>query len=835
MNRTELGDFLKHNSGGASDGRIVILDGATGTELQRRGMPHGACPELWALENAHILAAIQSEYIDAGAEIIFTCTFGANRVKLESFGKGGEVREINRRLACLSKKTAEGRNCLVAGDIAPTGDFLEPVGELDFEECINIYKEQAEGLLEGGVDLFVIETMIDINEARAALIAVKETCALPVLVSMSFDEKARTLTGTDPVTALITLQSMGADAVGCNCSTGPEKMVEAVSKMKPYARVPVYAKPNAGVPKLEDGATVFDMGPESFAEYTESFAKAGVNLLGGCCGTTPEYIKEIRKQISGKRLRAAAPPLKKGFGALTSVRQTVFLGKGYPLAVIGEKINPTGKKKLREEFRQGLFDEAEALAFEQVQAGAAILDVNAGVPGIDEAGMMKNLAINLSNSVHIPLCFDTSSPEALEAALRVYPGRALVNSISLEKDRIEKMLPVAVKYGAMIIALPVGDGGIPENAEGRAALIKQIAERAQAYGYTRQDILADGLMMSVSSDRNAAMQTLELIRWCSAVYGCHTVIGLSNVSFGLPERHWVNSAFFAMAAAAGLSTVIANPSNEVFMNVRLACNVLTMADMNSAEYISHFAGEGVSGATVDNEKDPGVKIYNAVLKGDARNIINYIEEYSAAGAKPRDIIDNIMIPAINKVGELYESKKYYLPQLIGSADVMKTGMDYLGPLVAAQTLNEAEEKGRQGVGRACGDQKDTDNNRTGKATVVLAAVKGDIHDIGKNIVALMLKNYGHNVIDLGKDVPVEKIIGSAAQHNAEIIGVSALMTTTMPGMKTVIAMARERLPKCRVIVGGAAVDKKYAGEIGADGYAKDAYEAVKLVERLISG
>ncbi len=837
MNGYELMGYLK----GRKD-RIILLDGATGTELHKAGMPNGVAPELWVLEHPEILAGIQESYLRAGAEILFTCSLGGTRTKLLRYGAGNRVREINRDLAAATKSIV-GVKGLVAGDIGPTGELMEPVGELDFEECVTIYKEQVSGLLEGGADLFVIETMMDIREARAALIAVKESCSLPVFVSMSYDEKGRTLTGTDPVTALITLQSLGADAVGCNCSTGPEPMVGHIAAMKPYARVPLFAKPNAGLPRLVKGETVFDMNAGEFAARAADIAAAGACLIGGCCGTTPEYIALLKDTISTRSLKPLCG-VSLGHSALTSATNTVFFGKGYPLTVIGERINPTGKKKLQEELKNGINSEVRSLAEEQVRKGALILDVNVGMPGIDEAGKQRELALYLSGTVRAPLCFDTSSPKALEAALRVYPGRALVNSITMEEDRIAKMLPIAAKYGAMIIALPLDGKGVPEKAEQRCAIIDRIFKEALKYGYTKNDIVADGLVMTVSSNQDAALQTLNVIRWCSEEFGCPTVIGLSNVSFGLPERQWINSAFLAMAAACGLTSAIANPSNELLINIKTASDVLLSTDPGCKRYISHFVSEAsegndalaYNGARLDKAAttagsgtggSPGTGggpgagelIYDAVVRGDRENISGLVESYLRDGAKAKEIIDSYLIPAINKVGNLYEMKKYYLPQLIGSAETMKAGITLLEPILAG------EAAARREAGKA--------EPSKAQATVVLATVKGDIHDIGKNIVALMLKNYGFNVIDLGKDVDSDKIISEAGCHKADIVGLSALMTTTMPGMRDITAEVKKRLPECRVMIGGAVVDNEYAREIGADGYAGDAYGAVMLARRLL--
>lgn len=789
--------------------KIVLLDGATGTELHKRGIPKDACPEQWVLEHPHALKEIQREYVGAGSDIIFACTFGANRIKLKEFGLQDQVGEMNRKLARISKEAA-GTSCLVAGDLAPTGQFVEPFGDMKFDELVDVYKEQVQGLLSGGVDLFVIETMIDLQETRAAVLAVKETCDLPVMASMTFDTGNKTLTASDPVTVLITLQSLGVDAVGANCSTGPKDMLKVIELMLPYARVPLMVKPNAGLPRLVDGNTVFDMGPEEFGQYAVDFVGKGVGLIGGCCGTTPLHIKSVRENLAG--LKPAGRELKP-YRALTSSRKTVFFGDSYPVMVVGERINPTGKKQLSEELKNGKFTEVKRLAVEQVENGAEILDVNVGMPGIDEKKTMVEVVKLLSSVVESPLCLDSSSPDVLEAALRIYPGRALINSISAEKAKIQRMLPIARKYGAMFILLPLSDEGIPEQAQGRYEIIQNIINAAGDYGFEAGDIVVDGLVMSVSSNQSAAEETLKVISYCTETVGCATILGLSNVSFGLPNRGYINAAFLAMGIGRGLSMAIANPSSELIMAIKSAGDVLTARDKNSLAYISRY-GEG----NIEKPKKIERKnlktvdlIFQSILKGERENVAGLLQEALEEGTKPGDIIDGYLIPAITEVGNLYEEKKYFLPQLIQSAETMKTAFDYLAPALAG------------------------DRGRSGKNSpvVVIATVKGDIHDIGKNIVGLMLRNNGFTVYDLGKNVSAERIIRESKELRAQIIGLSALLTTTMVEMKTVVELARSEGLEVKIMIGGAVVNESYAEEIGADGYSKDAYHAVKLARKLI--
>lgn len=801
MDRKNFLQLLKEN--------LLILDGATGTELQKRGMPQGVCPELWAIENPDVVVDTQKEYIKAGSNVVYTCTLGGSRIKLSEFGLGDRTVEINRKQALLSRQ-AVGENGLVAGDIGPMGQFVRPFGDMPFEDAVNIFKEQVKGLLEGGVDFFVIETMMDIQEARAALIAVKESCDLPVCVSMTFDDSGKTLTGTDPVTALMIMQNLGADVVGCNCSTGPEDMIKIIRAMKPYAKVPLLAKPNAGLPKLVNGKTQFDMGAEEFGSYVKEFVEAGVNLLGGCCGTSPLYIELLRKNING--LKPIAPDLKK-ISTVASARKTVFVDADEPVVVVGERINPSGKKMLQEELRQGMTSLVKQFAREQVEKGASVLDVNVGMPGIDEKETMVRVVEELSVMTDAPLCLDSSSPEVLEAALRVYPGRALINSISAERVKLEKLLPITAKYGAMFILLPLSDEGVPETAQERCEIVERVYNQAAGFGYTKNDFVVDGLVMTVSADQKAAVETLKVIDWCSNTFGCGTIVGLSNVSFGMPERKWINSAFLAMAIGRGLTMAIMNPSGDTLMNIKMASDVLKVKDKNSKKYIEYFAGQKEQKPAA-HQKEETVstvdKIYGAVVKGDRESVVQYIDIALKEGIEPSHIVDKYLIPAITYVGDLYDKKEYFLPQLIQSAETMKTAFGIIEPLLT----------------------KDADGDGSKKIRVVLATVKGDIHDIGKNIVGLMLRNYGFEVYDLGKDVAAGEIISKAKETKASIIGLSALMTTTMLEMKEVVDLAKKEGLDAKIMIGGAVVNAEYAKEIGADGYSEDAYAAVKLAGKL---
>lgn len=785
--------------------RVLILDGATGTELQNAGMPAGVCPELWCLENPETVLNVHAAYCDAGSDIIYTTSFGANRCKLAQYG-AHEARAVNAGLAEIAREAA-GRSCLVAGDIGPTGRFVEPFGDLAFEDAVDAFKEQARGLIEGGVDLFAIETMMDIQEARAALIAVKEVSDLFTIVTMTFERDGKTLNGTDPVSALITLQGLGADAVGCNCSAGPGEMLEIIRAMRPYAKVPLVAKPNAGLPRLERDKTVFDMDPKTFAGFGKEFAAAGVCLIGGCCGTGPGHIRELAEAVKRER---PLKPERKSISAVSSARKTVILEQGKPLAVVGERINPTGKKLLREALEKGLPDMSliREMAKDQERQGADLLDVNVGTHGIDEPATMRKVINFLSTITDLPLAVDSPKVETIETALRLYPGRVLINSISGEKDKIERLLPIAAKYGAMFILLPLTDGEVPETAARRREIVRHVFSAARRLGFTKDDFVVDGLVMTVASNPKAARETLALVEWCSGVFGAKTIIGLSNVSFGLPARNWANASFLSMAIDKGLTMAIANPSNSELMDVKAAADLLAGRDWGAKAYIARFAEAAAPEKKQAPAQSPRELVGRAVLEGNRDQIRVFIDKAVAAGESPFSLVQETMVPAITRVGELFEKREYFLPQLIAGAETMKIGVDHLEPLLREKAaMKEA-------------------------GTVIIATVEGDIHDIGKNIVALLLKNHGFRVVDLGKDVPAARILEAAEKEKPGVIGLSALMTTTMVRMKEVIDTARKSNLKAEFILGGAVVTRPFAESVGAE-YARDGVEAVKVISRLI--
>lgn len=853
------------------DEDIIILDGATGTNLQNAGMPGNVCPEQWILEHTDVMLKLQRSYVESGTRILYAPTFTGNRIKLAEYGLQDQLVDINTRLVKLAKEAADGR-ALVAGDLTMTGQQLYPLGELQFEELVDVYKEQAKALYEAGVDLFVVETMMSLQETRAAVLAIQETCDLPVMASLTFEADGRTLFGTNPETAVVVLQSLGVDAVGLNCSTGPLEMIEIVQNMYAYANIPILAKPNAGLPELENSRTVYKTSPKEFAEAGKKLVEAGAAIVGGCCGTTPAHIRALAEAVRECR---RLPVRREARRMLASERRVVEITLDGSFQVVGERINPTGKKKLQAELREGSLELVRSMAREQEENGASVLDINMGMNGIDEKQMMLEAIYEVTTTVDCPLCIDSSYIEVIEAALRIYPGRALINSISLEKEKFERLLPIAKRYGAMFILLPLSDEGLPKTLEEKRGIVHTILEEALRQGFVKEDIVVDGLVATVGANPKAAVECFDTIQYCSRQLGLATICGLSNISFGLPERSFVNTAFLTMAITHGLTMAIANPSQDLLMNAAAATDMLLNKAGSDLSYINRMqaykqkqeqekqkllmqaarsgagnavpAGEnsaqiqqtggtgsvqlpqaGCSGtdASVRNgqqaqasagmsaaDQELAVRsnpVYQAVLRGEKNSIVKYADEELVRGTQPEQVINQYLIPAINEVGELFNQQKYFLPQLIASANAMKSAIEYLEPKIQ-RTGSEAEV-----------------------ATLVIATVEGDIHDIGKNLVVLMLRNYGYHVIDLGKDIPAETIVLTAIEEHAAVIGLSALMTTTMMRMQDVVQLAKERNYAGKIIIGGAAITPSFADEIGADGYSKDAAECVKLVKRLLA-
>jgi len=830
------------------ENKIVILDGATGTNLQRAGMSAGVCPENWILEHPVVMKELQKSFLAAGTDILYAPTFTANRVKLAEYGLEGALEEMNTALVEISKQAVKeyeseqevsagdentGRKRhYIAGDLTMTGRLVCPVGDLPLEELISIYKEQVRVLVAAGVDLFVVETMMSLQECRAAVLAVRETCDLPVMVTLTFAEDGKTMYGTTPKAAVMVLQSLGADAVGVNCSAGPEMLVSIVEEMASVAEIPVIAKPNAGMPKLIEDKTVYDVTPECFAEHMAKLTEAGAGIIGGCCGSEPAHIAAIAALAKEKQPWSGWKENKDRPAMLATEYTAVPIELDGTTKIIGERINPTGKKALQAELREGKLDLVLQYAKEQEEAGAYLLDINAGMSGIDEKEMMLRIVEAVMQESSLPLVLDSSHVEVLEAALRMYPGRAMVNSVSCEKEKMEQLLPVVKKYGAMFILLPLSEEGLPKNIEEKHEMIHTVMTAAGKLGIPKKDMVVDGLVTTIAANKQAARETLATIRYCRETLGVATSIGLSNISFGLPARVFVNSAFLTMAVEAGLTMAIANPCQKMPMQYLLAADLLLGKEGADLAFIEAAAemtepvqtscekiqkstdGRSAKEASAEQKTAQQSEIFHAVLKGNKRNILELVEKElqneilgNTLNIRADKILNRDLISAINEVGSLFEQKKYFLPQLIASAETMEIAMKRLEPLLA---IEGAEKRG----------------------TVVIATVKGDVHDIGKNLVALLLKNYGFRVIDLGKDVESAEIIERAKNEGADWIALSALMTTTMTRMKEVVDLRNAAALSARIIIGGAVTTEDYAKEIGADAYGRDAQEAVKKLLEL---
>ena len=839
MTREKFIDFTKDH--------IIYLDGATGSNLVKAGMPSGVCPEQWILEHREVMLQLQKEYVQAGTNILYAPTFTANRVKLAEYHLEKNMSSMIHDLVAISKGAAAstpGHPVYVAGDITMTGEQLRPMGKMELEDLIAIYKEQILCLVDAGADLLVVETMMSLAETRAALIAAKEVCDLPVIATLTFEADGRTLFGTDAKTAAVVLESLGASAIGANCSTGPAQMEGIISDMVSVTTIPIIAKPNAGLPFLdENGTTCYNMEAEEFTEEMQVLVNVGATILGGCCGTTPEFIRQLHDRF-GTVAQATAARRPEGIRYLTSERITHSFGLEDGFFVVGERINPTGKKALQAQLREGNFEKVIQFAEEQETCGAKVLDINMGMSGIDEKLCMLRALEEVSGVTNLPLSLDSSYVEVLEAALRNYPGRALVNSVYLETEKFEKLLPIVAKYGAMFILLPLSDAGLPKDMEEKKEIIHKIYDRALSLGMRKEDIVVDGLVATVGANPKAALETLETIRYCKS-NGFATICGLSNISFAMPERGFVNTAFLTLAIQSGLTMAIANPSQEMLMSCALATDLLLNKEEAALRYIEYAGGvkerreekeaelsrklalleqQGTKADSTDNTEVPSAvtaskdtpqinemqeKLKTAVLKGNRNGIVKITNEALESGEKPVELLNQVLLPAINLVGEYFDQGKYFLPQLIASAEAMKNSIEVLEPLL--QTGNSGEEM----------------------PVVVIATVEGDIHDIGKNLVALMLKNHGFHVIDLGKDVPQAKILETAKEHHAEFIALSALMTTTMQRMREIVAAAKQEGITAKIIIGGAVITQEYADEIGADGYSKDAADAVKLAKSLM--
>ncbi len=783
----------------------VILDGGMGTMLQAKGLALGEHPELAALEHPDWLLDIHRAYVDAGTQILCANTFGANREKLKRTGK--TVEEVIPPSIALAKEAAAGR-ALVALDLGPTGQLLEPTGSLDFETAVDIFAQEVRSAVSAGADLVMIETMTDLQECRAALLAVKENSDLPVLVSMTYEERGRTFLGHSPACAALTLEGMGADAIGVNCSLGPREMPALVEELTRWTTLPLSVKPNAGLP--DPGGAGYDITAEQFAQAMAELAELGVKCYGGCCGTTPEYIARLCQALEGRTIQAIPRRVP---AAVCSPVCAVPIDR---VRVIGERINPTGKKAMKEALLRDDVDFMLSQALEQTQAGADILDVNVGLPEIDEAGMMVKVVKALQGVTDAPLQLDSTRPEVLERALRVYCGKAIVNSVNGDEETLNAILPLVKKYGAAVVGLTLDKNGIPKTVQARLDIAQTILDRALALGIRREDVYIDCLTLTVSAEQEAASQTLSALRRVKEELGLKTVLGVSNISFGLPARPLVNQNFLTMAMTCGLDLPIINPNLEAMMAAVRSYHLLMNIDKEARDFIAAYGNATVStsittGGAAVQAAPAGertlAQIVVSGLKGEAPAAVRALLETTDA----MTVVDDILIPALDQVGADFEAGRVFLPQLIQAAGAAQAAFEVIRERLSAQPGGDGAPKG----------------------TIVLATVKGDIHDIGKNIVKVLLENYGYPVVDLGRDVEPAAVAEAVKKHAAPLVGLSALMTTTLGSMEaTIRLLRREQLP-CKVVVGGAVLTADYAQKIGADFYAKDAKESVDVARRVI--
>ena len=806
---------------------LLFFDGGMGTLLQERGLAPGELPETWNIARPQVIREIHRSYVEAGSDIVLTNTFGANALKfhaedcsLEQTVKAAVrlVKEAAEEADAAAAETScadnDKRTVYTALDIGPTGKLLKPMGDLDFEEAYEAFKEVMVWGEEAGADLIHIETMSDTYELKAAVLAAKENTSLPVFATAIFDERRKLLTGADVPAVIALLEGLHVDALGINCGMGPEQMMPVLEEYVKYSSLPIIVKPNAGLPKQRDGQTYYDISPDEFAGYMEKIVSMGACVIGGCCGTTPGHIKAMADRCGKMQV---VPPTEKEYTVVSSYGQSVFLGEGSK--IIGERINPTGKKKFKQALKEHDLEYILREGITQQDNGAHILDVNVGLPDIDEPAMMKETVQELQSVVNLPLQIDTVDADAMEAALRIYNGKAMVNSVSGKQESMDKVFPLIRKYGGVVIGLTLDEDGIPADAEGRVRIARRIIDEAAKYGIRKKDIVIDALAMTISSEPDGAKVTLETLRRLKDEVGVNTVLGVSNISFGLPSRPVINAAFYTMAMMNGLSAGIINPSSEDMMKAWYAYHALMGLDTNCERYIGRYSSTqssgGRSGAAGASPSGLGQKSTLSLresiekgLKEDASLITTHLSEEQ----DPLDIINTELIPALNHVGDGFEKGTVFLPQLLMSAEAAKSAFAVL--------KDKMDKSGKV-------------QDKIG--TIVLATVKGDIHDIGKNIVKVLLENYSFDVIDLGKDVPPEKIVETVLGKDIRLVGLSALMTTTVGSMEETIRQLREKAPGCRVMVGGAVLNQEYADMIGADFYGKDAMQSVRYAQKLFAG
>ncbi len=794
-------DFLQSN--------IVILDGGMGTVLQEKGLMPGEHPETWNLSHPEVIRAIHKAYYDSGSNVISTNTFGANLLHFSEEELESVIAAAYENALWAKENTENKEEKFIALDIGPTGKLLKPLGDLDFERAVEIFKKTIQIGSCFGIDLILIETMNDSYETKAALLAAKEATNLPVIVSNAYGEDGKLMTGATPSAMVALLEGMGVSALGANCSLGPEGLRPVIEELLESASVPVLLKPNAGLPKEVRGRTVFDITPEEFSQEVISLVMKGVRLIGGCCGTTPSYISLLSEKT--KNL-SPVPITKKDLTMVSSYTHAVIFDKE-PI-LIGERINPTGKKRFKQALLEQDMDYILSEGIRQQEKGAHILDVNVGLPDIDETDLLKKSVFELQTVLDLPLQIDSSSAQAMEQALRIYNGKALINSVNGKQESMDKIFPLAKKYGGVIIALTLDENGIPETADGRIKIAEKILSTAEKFGIDKKDIIFDTLAMTISADQNSATTTLDSLRYIKETLGCHTSLGVSNISFGLPSRDVINGIFFSMALENGLSAAIMNPHSAEMMKTYYAYRALKGLDENFADYIvqsDSFASvsSGSEKTTTPLENADAPDLQKAIIKG-LKEKAGEITKEKLKETPPLEIINSDIIPALNFVGSGFEKKTIYLPQLLMSAEAAKSAFDVIKSAMP-----------------------ETSGGANGKK-IILATVKGDIHDIGKNIVKLLLENYGFDVIDLGKDVTAETIANKAAETKTFLVGLSALMTTTVPAMEETIALLRKKVPECKVMVGGAVLTEDYAKKIGADYYGKDAMGAVRFAKEIFS-
>ncbi len=795
--------------------RIVFFDGGMGTLLQERGLEAGELPENWNLEHPDIIRELHRDYLNAGADIILSNTFGANSLKFPD-----NLEEIVTIGVQNAKKAVEetGGKGYVALDVGPTGKLLKPLGTLDFEDAVSIFARTIKAGAAAGADLVLIETMSDTYELKAAVLAAKETCDLPIMATVIFGENGKMLTGATPEAVTALLEGLDVDAFGMNCGLGPEQMKPFFDRLAETASIPLIVNPNAGLPRSENGKTVFDVDPAEFAADMKNFAKDGAWLLGGCCGTTPAHIKAL---VEACRDITPKPLVDKELTLVSSYSHAVELGK-MPM-LIGERINPTGKSKFKQALRDRNMEYILEMGVKQADAGAQILDVNVGLPEIDEPALMKETVYQLQSILDAPLQIDTTDMEAMEQALRIYNGKPMINSVNGKQEIMKEVFPLAKKYGGVVVGLALDEDGIPDTVEGRLAVAEKIYKTAESYGIARKNIVIDALTMTMSTDSNSANVTLETVRRIKA-QGGRTVLGVSNISFGLPQREIITSAFFTMAMQAGLSAGIVNPNSQAMMQAYDTFRVLGGYDAQCMSYVEKYSAMKVvsttvkagtadksekTGATVGSTSG-GMDLKTCIIKG-LKDPAYKVTKKMLEEKEPLEIINTELVPALDTVGKGFEKGTMFLPQLLMSAEAAKAGF--------AAVKEFMEAKG--------GDQEK-------KGTIVIATVKGDIHDIGKNIVRVLLENYGYDVIDLGKDVPPETVVDKVVETHAPLLGLSALMTTTVVNMEETIRQVRAAAPWCKIVVGGAVLTKEYADMIGADYYGKDAMQTVYYAESLFN-